>query len=69
MSVETGERLLAASEVAERFGRSEVALAKMRMNGTGPRFVKIGGTIRYRASDIEDFLEANTRSQTSGEGD
>jgi predicted DNA-binding transcriptional regulator AlpA len=54
------DHLLRASAVAEWLGTSEGRLANLRSLGLGPAFVKIGHAVRYRRSDIEAYLEANT---------
>lgn len=51
-------------EVAEYLGTTTGSLAQMRYRGQGPRFVKLGKSIRYRDSDIREFLDKNTREQT-----
>ncbi|MBX3099008.1 MAG: helix-turn-helix domain-containing protein [Salinibacterium sp.] len=69
MNVQVDERLLTPSEVGELFGKSVVALAKMRVAGRGPRYVKIGARdIRYRESDILAYLDQQTFEQTAGTG-
>ena len=49
--------LLSAREVADKLKLTEGALAQMRYLGYGPRFLRIGRRIRYRESDIDDWLE------------
>jgi predicted DNA-binding transcriptional regulator AlpA len=39
-------------------------LADWRHRGKGPRYIKVGQLVRYRRSDVESWLEDNTRSQT-----
>jgi predicted DNA-binding transcriptional regulator AlpA len=52
--------LLRASVVAEWLGTTEGRLANLRSAGIGPAFVKIGHSVRYRQSDVEAYLTANT---------
>ena len=52
--------MLRASELADRWGTSIGRLANMRSAGIGPKFVRIGSSIRYRVSDIEAYEDANT---------
>jgi len=59
------ERLLTAYETATALGVSLSWLAKARLRGDGPVFIKIGRTVRYSASAIRDYLRARTRSSTS----
>lgn len=40
-------------------------LAKARLSGTGPCFVKLGASVRYRRSDVERYIAEHTRSSTS----
>jgi predicted DNA-binding transcriptional regulator AlpA len=40
-------------------------LAKRRLDGMGPRFVKIGRSVRYADSALREFIRANTRTSTS----
>ncbi|MBB3020842.1 excisionase family DNA binding protein [Microvirga lupini] len=59
------EDSLTTSQAAKYLGMSASYLAKARMDGTGPRFMKIGRSVRYRATDLDDFLRSCTRSSTS----
>jgi predicted DNA-binding transcriptional regulator AlpA len=43
-------------EVSLRLRKPESWLAKARVTGIGPKFVKIGGAIRYRRSDVDAWL-------------
>lgn len=51
-------------EAAARLGVKPNTLAKWRMQGRGPRFVKIGRLVRYDDADIDAFLEQSKRSST-----
>lgn len=54
-----------AAPVAERFGITVAALAQMRYMGKGPRFIKLSGKqVRYRESDIQTWLDQQTRDRT-----
>ena len=39
---------------------AEQTLKNKRAHNQGPRFVKIGGKVRYRIADLERYLEKNT---------
>jgi hypothetical protein len=41
------------------------SLEKWRQTGEGPRFIKIGGAVRYTTEDLDAFIKANRRSSTS----
>jgi predicted DNA-binding transcriptional regulator AlpA len=59
------ERLLTPNETATSLGVSLSWLAKARLRGDGPLYVKIGRAVRYRESGIRDYLRARTRTSTS----
>ena len=62
------QRYRNTKETAEQLGLSEKSLANARSRGTGIEipFIKMGtcGSIRYRQSDIDAYMEANTFSHT-----
>lgn len=62
------DRVLRPDETARRLNNSTSTLAKWRMTGDGPRFVKVGRAVRYRQSDIEDWLASRTVSSTAESG-
>lgn len=53
--------LLATKDAAAYLGISPKTMDNMRSRGKGPSFVKLGGTVRYRRSDLLDWIEANVR--------
>jgi len=59
------ERLLTPAEAASALGVSLSWLAKARLRGDGPAFIKIGRTVRYSESAIREYLRARTRTSTS----
>jgi predicted DNA-binding transcriptional regulator AlpA len=56
--------LLHPKEVAKLLNVSVSWLAKSRLTGTGPRFVKIGRAVRYSESAVREFIKAHMRSST-----
>ena len=40
-------------------------LVEWRVRGGGPRFTKMNRTVRYRKSDLDQFVEERVRSSTS----
>jgi len=53
------KRLLTPDDVADMLGVSPSTLAKWRHTGEPNLcFLRINGRIRYRAGDVEEFLEA-----------
>jgi hypothetical protein len=59
------DALLTPTEVAKLIRRPEHWLAKLRMTGDGPRFLKVGGKVRYRRSAVEAWLAACERASTA----
>lgn len=54
------------TEAAARFvGLSESTLAKLRLNGNGPIYCKLGRRVVYRPSDLEQWLQSRTTRDTS----
>ncbi|WP_018231419.1 helix-turn-helix transcriptional regulator [Thioalkalivibrio thiocyanodenitrificans] len=56
---------LTTQEAAERLGLKRTTLEAWRVRGFGPRFVKLGRCVRYRAADLDSWLESRTRTSTS----
>lgn len=54
-------------ELAARWRISPRTLERWRWAGDGPRFIKIGGLVRYRLEDIKGF-EAEQLRQITGDG-
>ena len=60
METSTKKEYLTPHEVNQEFGFSVSTLAKWRMSNKHLAFSKIGKYIKYKRSDIVDFLEANS---------
>lgn len=58
--------LVTPDVLAKKLGKSKAALAQWRYLGLGPKFVKLGRNVRYRATDVDAWLDAQTR-QCTGE--
>ena len=52
-------------ELAVRWKISHRTLERWRWTGEGPKFLKVGGRVVYRLSDIEEYEQAIVRSSTS----
>jgi predicted DNA-binding transcriptional regulator AlpA len=57
--------LLTLSETAEQLRKSEAQLRWMIHAGTAPRSAKIGGRRMFRASDVEDYINAAFEAEAS----
>jgi predicted DNA-binding transcriptional regulator AlpA len=59
------ETLLDTGAAARRLGVSPSFLAKARMQGTGPRYRKLGRAVRYAQADLDHWLMACSRTSTA----
>lgn len=58
--------LLSAEEASSRLGLAKSTLAKMRLRGDGPSYIKMGPRrVAYRACDLTDWIEARRYCSTS----
>ena len=64
-TISSFERLLTPKETATTLGVSLSWLAKARLRGDGPVYIKIGRSVRYRMAAIRDYLAVRTRVSTS----
>jgi hypothetical protein len=48
--------LLTEEEVAKHLHVSLAALRRWRLEGRGPRFIKVSALVRYRPEELEDWL-------------
>jgi predicted DNA-binding transcriptional regulator AlpA len=56
---------LSSKQAAARFGLSQSWLAKLRIYGGGPIYMKCGKRILYEESKFEDWLESRQCNSTS----
>ena len=63
--LKSGERLLTPEETADFLRVSLSWLAKTRMRGDGPPFVKIGRSIRYPQSALHLWMKSQMHLSTS----
>jgi excisionase family DNA binding protein len=54
-------------EAAAYLNSSTSTLAKRRLYGNGPRYHRIGTAIRYRKSDLDQFMALSAVTSTSEE--
>jgi hypothetical protein len=57
--------LLSPKEAAQKLHRSVSFLAKKRMTGDGPPFVKAGRGVLYSEPALVQWLKSQTRTSTS----
>ena len=58
-------RALTEREVAELLGLSVATLRAWRHRGKGPRFLRLGRSVRYLPSDLNDFVRTSAVDTTS----
>ena len=61
-------RRLRTNDAAAYVGLSPRTLEKKRIEGTGPRYLKIGRAVIYDTRALDTFLAAFTRTSTSDPG-
>jgi predicted DNA-binding transcriptional regulator AlpA len=57
--------LLTEQDASERLGLSVRTLQKWRLQGSGPRFIKLGAAVRYDPTDLDEYIERGRRRSTS----
>ena len=60
--------LLNESQAADLLNIKVPTLRRWRWAGKGPRFLKIGGAVRYDRADLEGFIASARRTSTSDTG-
>lgn len=48
-------RHMTQRQLARRWDKAEATIERYRSEGTGPRYLKIGGKVLYRIEDVERF--------------
>ena len=64
-SAAADDRLLTPAEAADRLRLRPQTLARWRVEGFGPVFVKLGGRIAYPARDLAGWIAANRQHSTT----
>jgi hypothetical protein len=60
MTADTLDRALQSCDAAPILGVTVATLKMWRRTGTGPRYVRFGNRVRYRASDLASWLAEHT---------
>lgn len=58
-------RLLTQKDLCAYLGKSSAWAERGRLEGYGPRYLKVGKSVRYQAEDVLIWLEGNLRRSTS----
>lgn len=56
---------MSITQAAATLGLSRSTLARLRVSGRGPQYVKLGRTILYFTDDLYAWLNSHRRSSTS----
>jgi hypothetical protein len=59
------EKLYPPKIAAEILNMSTSWLAKARLRGDGPRYVKMGRSVKYQGLDLLEYLKSKKRNSTS----
>jgi len=57
--------LMTRQQAADYMGVTPQALSQMNVRGEGPRFVRIGRSVRYRRPDIAEWIESRVVDPTT----
>lgn len=57
--------ILNVGNAAERLGVAASTLARWRVTGEGPDFVRLGRRVGYRLADLDAWVTQNIRSSTA----
>jgi excisionase family DNA binding protein len=61
-------QILDQKQAAHLLGLSPRTMEAWRLTAGGPRYIKVGGRVRYRRSDLEAWLDTRRRTSTSDPG-
>ncbi|WP_251149948.1 helix-turn-helix domain-containing protein [Cellulosimicrobium sp. Marseille-Q4280] len=62
----TRRRLMTPEELAEHLGVTLHCVYAWSSRGGGPKVVRVGARLRYRPTDVEQWLDRVTDSGTAG---
>ncbi len=65
MTKSSDERLLTQTEVEAQFGIPKRFLEVAAMKREGPPIVRLGRSVRYRQSDLREWISAQVEGQNS----
>ena len=57
--------ILTTPEAAQYVRLGKPTLERFRLTGNGPQFCKLGGAVRYRRTDLDDWLASRLVRSTS----
>ena len=60
-------KLLDTQAAAERVGLARATLAKLRVTGGGPPFIKLGARVLYESADLEAWVAAQGKRRSTSD--
>lgn len=60
-----GERALDEAQTGALLGLAKITLAQKRARGDGPRFFRVGRTIRYRLADVIAYRDERSAGKAA----
>ncbi len=60
-----GQATLGTNSAAEHIGLAVSTLEKLRVRGGGPRYLKLGRSVRYRIEDLDAWMAVRVVGSTS----
>ena len=60
--------ILNTREAAHYVRLSKPTMERFRLSGEGAHYIKLGGAVRYRKADLDDWLESRRVRSTSEGG-
>lgn len=61
------DSLITADTLADRLGTKRRTVDEWRITGKGPKFIRVGRSVRYRPEAVEAWLLSQERKSTSEE--
>ena len=58
------DRLLTPTQLGEKLSKSRSTLQRQRSLGTGPPYLRVNGSILYRESDVNRWLNKHLKTAT-----
>ena len=65
MSEKSASEIVDTAAAAAVLSLAPITLAKMRIAGGGPRYLKFGRAVRYRLSDLQAWIVEQEHSHTA----
>lgn len=59
------QHLVTTAQAAEYLGVKKNTMEGWRIQGVGPRYIKVQRLVKYKTEDLDSWLAAQTRQSTS----